>query len=274
MIKADMHTHTKFSPDGRSDMVAMIERAIALGLTHYGISEHFDYEYERMHYRIDGKPVPPIDAPAYFARARALQQRYADKIRIFVGAEFGFDHDSRMLERYCQTAELYRPDFIINSVHTSLGADSYFPDYFQGRSKAFAYNGYLYRVLESLDAPYPYDIVAHIGYCSRNAPYPDPKLRYCDFADVLDAILRKIIAKNKILEINTSSKTAGSPFLPDIDILSRYYELGGRNVSFASDAHDTSRIGEKRELVCEALRSIGFTALTLPFCGKHHRFPL
>ena len=274
MIYADIHTHTAFSPDGRSGIRDMIGSAINAGLKIYGVSEHFNYDYDRLELEIDGQRVPPIDEDAYFSCIRMLQKEYAGKIRLLAGAEFGYDHDSRTQERYARAAEKYAPDFIINSIHTCLGMDCYFPHYCEGKSKAFAYNAYLYRVLESLDAPYPYDIVAHIGYCSRNATYPDPKLRYSDYSDVLDEILRRIIAKGKILEANTSSKTAGSPFIPDTDIFARYYELGGRMVSFASDAHDTTRIGEKREIVSAALRKIVFTHLTVPCRGVYERHEL
>ncbi len=268
MINTDIHTHTTYSADGKGRIEDMVERAISLGLSHYGISEHFDYDYDRLKLKIDDAPVPPINARAYFLHIRALQKRYRKKICLLAGAEFGFDHDSRTQERYIRAQKKFKPDFVINSVHTCLGADCYFPRFFAGKSKAFAYNAYLYRVLESLDAPYPYDIVAHIGYCSRNATYPDPKLRYSDFSDVLDEILRRIIAKDKILEVNTSSKTAGSDFLPDTDILYRYYELGGRKIAYASDAHDTDRIGEKRQIVADALKKIGFDHLTIPCQGR------
>ena len=177
MISADIHTHTKFSADGTCDMEDMIKTAISLGLDHYGISEHFNYDYDRLGLLIDGLPVPPIDENAYFSCIRAMQKRYSGKIRLLAGAEFGYDHDPRTQERYLRTFETYKPDFVINSVHVCLGSDCYFPHYCEGKSKEFAYNAYLYRILESLDAAYPYDIVAHIGYCSRNATYPDPKLR-------------------------------------------------------------------------------------------------
>ena len=269
MIRTDLHTHTFFSADGRQDMRVMLEKAISLGFKYYGTSEHFDYDYVAKHVKIGGKEVRQIDADAYFSRGRALQNEYKGKKCYLVGAEFAYDDSSRAQEKYCEAAEKYSPDFIINSVHTCLGRDCYFPEFFAGKSKEFAYNAYLFRILESLDAPYPYDIVAHIGYCSRNAKYPDPKLRYRDFSDVLDAILKKIIAKNKILEVNTSAKTAGSPFIPDTDILQRYFGLGGRKVLFSSDAHDETRIGEKREIVSEALKKIGFTHVTLPIRGKY-----
>ena len=91
---------------------------------------------------------------------------------------------------------------------------------------------------------------------------------------MLDCILKGIIRRGKILEVNTSSKTAGSPFIPDTDILTRYFELGGRDVSFASDSHDTARIAEKYSLVCDALKKIGFTHFTVPCRGKRNYIQL
>ena len=268
MIRSDLHTHTLFSPDGREDMRDMLEQAKALDLTYFGTSEHFDYDYAAKNVTIGGKAPRLIDAPAYFERARRLQAEYKDSLHFLVGCEFGYDDSAAAQDRYLQTQALYAPDFVINSVHTCLGKDCYFADFFAGKSKEYAYNAYLYRVLESLKAPYPYDIVAHIGYCARNAPYPDPKLRYEEFSDVLDMILKEIVRQDKILEVNTSAKTAGSPFIPDTDILARYYSLGGRKVLFASDAHDKTRIGDKREAVSSALKKIGFDSLTLPVGGK------
>ena len=124
---------------------------------------------------------------------------------------------------------------------------------------------------KSLDAPYGYDIVGHIGYVSRNAPYPDKALRYEEFADPLDDILKTVVARRKILEVNSSMRGTESGFLPATDILTRYFELGGREVSFASDAHDVARIAEKRESVCAALKAIGFTHVTVPDRGKRIR---
>ena len=269
MIRTDIHTHTKFSADGRNSIEEMIAAAMQKGLAWYGISEHFNYDYDRLHLTIDGQEVPPIDERAYFTRARELQKQLRGKLHLLVGAEFGYDNANSTLQRYIETEQKYSPDFVVNSVHTCLGMDCYFPHYCVGKSKEYAYNAYLYRVLESLDAPYRYDIVAHVGYCSRNATYPDPKLRYEDYADVLDEILKRIIARGKILEVNSSAKTAGSPFIPDTDILERYFELGGRMVSFASDAHDTTRIANRRDIVVAALKKVGFTHLTIPDKGRY-----
>ena len=87
----------------------------------------------------------------------------------------------------------------------------------------------------------------------------------------IDGILCGVIALHKILEVNSSSYGAPGDFLPDQDILRRYYALGGREVSFASDAHLTWRVAEKREKVVKALRQIGFAFLTVPKAGSHLR---
>ena len=70
MITADIHTHSTFSEDGRSDIRDMVEAAISARLQTYGISEHLNYEYERLHLKIDGKEPPPTDERAYFSAIR------------------------------------------------------------------------------------------------------------------------------------------------------------------------------------------------------------
>lgn len=269
MILSDVHTHSTYSADGKAPLAEMIAAAHAKGLSYYGVSEHFDYDYREQGILASGKPLAYTDAPAYFAEARRLQEKYAKKgLRVLVGGEYGFAENAACYRAYGELSERFSPDFVVNSVHTCDGEDCYFTDYFRGKEKGYAYARYLEEVRKSLDAPYGYDVVAHIGYVSRNAPYPDKKMRYEEFPDVLDDILKTIVAKGKILEVNSSARGAGSEFLPDADILTRYFELGGRQVSFASDAHFAARIAEKRELVCGALKKIGFTNLTVPDCGK------
>ena len=57
--------------------------------------------------------------------------------------------------------------------------------------------------------------------------------------------------------------------IPDVNVLERYYELGGRKISFGSDTHFKERILDKRETIVEALKKIGFTYITVPFKGEH-----
>ena len=275
MILTDMHVHTTFSADGDSPPEEMVSAARAAGVKYFGISEHFDYDYPPagLVYS-DGSPAH-TDEDGYFSCMRAMQSRFNGKdFMLAAGAEFGYTDDPSALRRYEGVIRRYSPDFIINSVHTCDGYDCWFGEYFAGKSLALAYSRYLERVLESLSAPYDYDIVAHIGYVSRNAPYSDPKLRYGQFRELYDEILSGIISRGKILEVNSSSRGAGSAFLPDEDVLCRYFELGGRKVSFGSDAHYVSRICAGREEVVAALRRAGFTCVTVPFRGRETAVPV
>lgn len=269
----DIHTHTSFSADGISSMEEMLGAALEKGIAYYGISEHFDLDYEFLHLLADGKPVPMTDADAYFTKGRKLQTELKDRITLLLGCEFGFHESEEVQQKKAAILRTYAPDFIVNSVHTVDGFDCWFEAYFSGKTKETAYRRYLERVYESLFFE-PYDIVAHIGYVARNAPYPDPKLRYDEHREILDRILKEIIRRGKILEVNSSSRTAGSEFLPDTDILKAYYDFGGRKISFASDAHRTEYICSKRETVVAALQSLGFTYVTVPCRGTELKIEL
>ena len=269
MLLTDVHNHSTYSTDGKSPLEDMVKEAKVMGVRYFGISEHFDYDYIAAGLKIHGFEPPYTDAAAYFTAAAALKSKYGDENFTFLaGGEFGYSDSPWCRDEYLKLIGEYSPDFVVNSVHTVRGQDCWFKEYFEGKSKRRAYGDYLERVLESLAAPYRYDIVAHLGYCSRNAVYEDSKLRYEEFPDLIDEILRTVVSKGKILEVNSSSRGAGSEFLPDMDILSRYFELGGRLVSFASDAHATDRICDKRQLVVSSLKKIGFTHIAVPIRGK------
>ena len=263
MIVSDMHTHSTFSTDGRAPLDEMISTGKSLGLKYYGVSEHFDLD----EYSI--KLYGTIDEAAYFLRARELQQIFNDGDFTFIaGGEFNYVTDEEVFEKFNRINELYKPDFAVNSIHIVDGEECFRREYFSGKSKAYAYSRYLEQVLKSVDAPYKFDIIGHLGYVSRNAPYDDPMIYYEEFSDLYDAILKRIIDRNIILEVNSQSRGAGCDFLPNVDVLSRYYELGGRAISFGSDAHFPSRVAEKRDVVCAALKKIGFTHITVPNKGE------
>ena len=276
-LRTDVHTHTTFSADGISPMEEMLKKAEEKELAFYGISEHFDYDY-----LVNGIPfyggeeATYTDPDAYFPHARSLAAAYAGKLRVLVGGEFGYTDNRKAWTLYRELEEKYRPDFVVNSVHTNGKydySDSENRPYRNAdgtlRPKSEAYREYFGFVRRSLDVPYGYDIVGHMTYCTRYAPYADRRARWEEFRAEIDSILCGIIARRKILEVNSSCRGAAGDFLPGRDILSRYYELGGRKLSFASDAHDVSRVADKRETVVKALRGLGFDRITVPCRGRH-----
>ena len=170
----DVHTHSTYSFDGKTDLQDMLKTALAKGVAFYGVSEHFDYDA----YLFRGDPVG-TDAEEYFHGARHLQEDFEGCMNVFIGGEFGYSQDARVQKFYQDLQEKYRPDFVVNSVHALDGNDYYHQKPFYQtdetgkeilRDKKEVYKEYLRLIRRSLDAPYSYDIVGHIGYLTRYAP--------------------------------------------------------------------------------------------------------
>ncbi len=271
----DVHTHSNFSPDGVSKLQDMFETAQKIGIDFYGVSEHFSYDF--CPDRLDDFSRT-VDEESYYHTARHLQEDYAGVMNVLVGAEFGFSDNKDKQKAYLASYEKYRPDFVVNSVHSIEGVgysdgQAYYTYGKNGektvRDRLEVFREYLALIRRSLDVPYPYDIVGHIGYSARYAPYLSKEIDYAGFAAEYDDILKTIIRKEKILEINAAARDLPTKYVPVRAAVERYYELGGRKVSYASDAHSTESILRKREDIVNMLKEIGFTYLTVPCRGEH-----
>lgn len=267
-LLTDMHTHSTYSFDGRSELKDMLETAQKNGIAFYGVSDHFNYDYILSNFcEEEAEKIKHENPENYFHKARHAQEDYAGVMNVIVGAEFGYSDDKAAQEKYQAVIKKYSPDFVINSVHGEGGKD-YARYEFTG-DKSTVYKEYLALIRRSLDAPYPYDIIGHIGYVARYVPFEDKELSLLEFGKEIDDILTAIIQKDKILEVNSSNKKLAQRTLPAENILRRYYELGGRKISFGSDAHDIFRVADKRDEVVELLKKIGFTYITVPCRGEH-----
>ena len=268
----DVHTHSAFSCDGISPLADMLAAACAKGAAFYGVAEHADYG-ENL-----SEVLPPLNEDEYFHTARHLQEDYAGVMNVLIGLEFGYDKDEKVHTMCASIVEKYQPDFVVNSIHLRDKVDYYHQTPYYAinekgekvlRDKAEVYSEYLQLVLQSLHVPYAYDIVGHLGYPVRYAPYQDKAMRYQDFAQDFDKVLKTIIEKNKILEVNASANGSGELSFACPDVLKRYFELGGRQVSYASDAHSKQSVLRGREQVVEMLKQIGFTYVTVPCKGEY-----
>lgn len=243
----DTHLHSHYSYDSDADLNDIARALSRTAATYAAVTDHVDFGY----------PITPFamwDTAAYFKEVLQARSIFP---ALNTGVEIGF-----MGKNEINAVELTKNpfDFIINSVHSVDGYDPYFPDFFEGKSKAFAYMQYFLRVRESLDAQYRYDSVGHLGYVARKAPYADKSISIREFGDILEDIFHVMIAKDKILELNTSAYTFGK-FLPPEPLLKHYYDMGGRLITFGSDAHTPKEIGAGFETVTQVLGALGFDAL-------------
>ncbi len=262
----DMHTHTyPASLDAKNSLSDMVLSALDKGVRYYGLSNHFDYDFDTS---IKDTEVEEYKAQ-YFQEARRLQKQYAPQMHLLVGAEFGYGENQDVHECYTSAYARYQPDFVINSVHRGTYRSPAFSRAVLTGTKKEIVDRYLRLVRQSLDVPYPYDIVGHLEYVARYLPFSDKSIALEEYQTQFDDILQVIIQKGKILEVNTAVNGIEQTTLPSVAVLKRYFALGGRKVCYGSDSHTKDRILDRYQEVIELLKNVGFTHFTLPIKGKY-----
>lgn len=88
----------------------------------------------------------------------------------------------------------------------------------------------------------------------RIGNYPDEKVK-----DIIEKILKHIIAHDKGIEINTSCFRYGLDDLtPSRYILQMYRDLGGKMITVGSDTHEEGHVAYKIQYVYDVLKEMGF----------------
>ena len=148
-------------------------------------------------------------------------------------------------------------DFVIGSVHYIGGYDPYEKEYWDGISVKQGFAMYLEGVLKRVKLHDGYDVLGHINYVckSPNNPTGEP-LKYKDFSDIIDEIFKTVISRGKGIEINTSGYDRVREFLPSLEYLLRFKELGGEIVTVGSDAHTTDRVGQYTKEACKMISDV------------------
>ena len=111
MIKSNFHTHTVYC-DGKNTPEEMVLRAIELGFDAIGFSGHSYFPYD------DDVFMDPDTYKSYRDDILALKEKYADKIRIYLGIEWDI---------YSPDYENCAFDYSIGSVHALKIDGKYYP---------------------------------------------------------------------------------------------------------------------------------------------------
>ncbi|NLL55987.1 MAG: histidinol-phosphatase HisJ family protein [Clostridiales bacterium] len=249
----DTHTHTAFSFDGKSSLKEMVLTAKKLNVEYYAITDHCDLDYRHIP---EYSSVKQIELEKYIDAVTKIKKKYPF---VALGLECGYS--KKAIVDYLQIVPFEKFDYILNSTHIVDDKDCYNQPYFKDRTKKESYERYLLTVRESLEVPYPYNALSHLGFVRKNAPFEDKSLRYIDFPEIFDDIFLRMIELDKCLELNAHTK--GHGFMPDLDIVKRYRELGGQHLTYASDAHIKTRICENYHLAKEVALIAGFRYWTV-----------
>ena len=198
MYLTDYHTHTKLSPDGSVPLAEMAEAAVAAGLNELCITDHCDL------LELYGEPVDHYDWPPALEQYAAVAPRYAGKLTIRLGLEFGMAH----LNPEASRAILDRPelDFVLGSIHNLCpqkgGTDFYYVDYPDPAACYAALDDYFASMAQLAVTDF-YDVLSHIIYPLR---YMDHPISLDHYHDVLDGIFRAAAERGRGIEINTCAR--------------------------------------------------------------------
>lgn len=237
------------SSDSDTPMQDMVRAAIDKGLAGITFTEHVDIDFPGHDISFD------LDYGAYEANIAALRRQYPH-FPILMGVELG--SLPGIGEKNARVVSEHPFDIVINSVHAVDNLDVYLKKFFVGRTRAEAFVRYLEDVLYSTTAYASYNVLGHIGFVSKSAPYDDPTLRRSDAPDIVDAILKNVIAQGRGIEINTSGYRTTAGALPGEDIVRRYRALGGEIITLGSDAHIPPYVGYHFNRALDMLAACGF----------------
>ena len=111
-----------------------------------------------------------------------------------------------------------------------------------------------------------FDSLAHLTYPFRYLPAKWRNGDYTPWHGVLDELLGTLARNGKALEINTSGIRKGQGMTsPDLPLVKRFYELGGKYITIGSDAHRAHEVGADLDVAASLAKEAGFTHYTVYF---------
>ncbi|NLG92633.1 MAG: histidinol-phosphatase HisJ family protein [Clostridiales bacterium] len=254
---SDSHVHSDSSRDANDPVMMMCESAARLGFYSITITDHCECNVYHSEF------YDRSTRQSYFETRKAAMV-FNSRLHVYAGVELGQAvQDQAAAEDILNACDF---DFVLASVHNIRN----FPDFYEIDYNQVdvddILNRYFDELLETI-AWGKFDSLAHLTYPWRylNAK---KKLPINMYKKRIDEVLNALIAKNKALEINTSGlRQKLGTTMPDLPILTRYRELGGKLITIGSDAHRWADVGGGIEQGFSILCSAGFHHFTV---YQHH----
>lgn len=266
MSYIDQHVHTNISHDGISSINEYLNIAKEKNVEEITFTEHYD------DYKGVDTNLKTLDVKKY--NEKYLSKKDDSKVKTNFGIEIGLRPES--YELISNMVKDNNFDFIIGSSHITCGKDmAYDKTFFEGLTPQESIMNYFNEVLENIKLyKNEFDVYGHLDYVIRYVMkyYGNDinKINYNDFKDILDEILISLINSNKGIEINTSGIRYGLGYAhPNIEIVKRYKELGGKIITIGSDAHKVEDLSSDFEEVYDILESLNINEISV----YHERVP-
>ena len=259
LIKADLHCHTYYSFDSKTEPELLVQSAIDKGLDLIAITDHADVDYEDCGMCFDHRADERKEV------ILGLKHKYKDKIKIIFGIELGQPNNKRDIADKLIADNGY--EYVLGSIHNLR----YVPDFALLDFKKIneypemvdnLYNRYLDDLIGLADVPY-IDVVTHVTYMIRYVQAAGGDLDLSAYYPKYEQLFKAIIKNGKALEINTSNLRRGfGTTMPSEDLIKLYTECGGRLITVGSDAHRPHEIGANIEEGYALAEKYGLTPIT------------
>ncbi len=248
----DYHCHTLMSGDNSQTMEELVGSAADRGVRELCITEHFNF------------------MPGTYCFGRFSLRDQEDKRRelaslrpgtkILLGLEMDYMPEFMPLIR--QMGRDLPLDYYIGSCHMSNGKHVFSDDFYEGRSMEEAYREYFMTVAGCVRQRV-FDTVAHFDWVKRKGCELYGPFDIAPFRDIIAEILRDMIDLDMTMEVSEAGlRHPPAETYPSYDILRLYRDLGGENVTYASDSHNPKQTSAHNREVYDALKQLGFRWIT------------
>ena len=259
-ILCDTHVHSNNSFDGENTVKEICDAAVENELSIISITDHMEAPEIDLGEKSQFGDMKNMIAKSVFD-ARSCAEEYSGKLKVLSGVELGEPmHYPELTKKALAVADF---DFILASVHFLKDEEDFYDLDFSSVDVNKLLKRYFDELLDTaLNADF--DSLAHLTYPMRyiiERTDLNPDLN--DYSETIDKIFMTLANREKALEINTSGlfKPIGTT-LPDINLVKRFRELGGKYITIGSDAHVTGNLAKGIEKGMEIARICGFEHFT------------
>ena len=248
-MRVDLHNHTILCNHANGTVEQYVQRAIELGIDHYGFSDHAPMNFDPK-YRMD------ISQKALYEKwVLDAKEKYKNQIKILLAYEVDY------LEGYILDEIINsKVDYLIGSVHflknknDMWGFDN--PEFigvYESKDIDTIWLEY-FDAIKSMAKTQLFDIVGHFDLIKVFRFLPKKDIRI-----LANDALKQIKKSGMVLEINPAGlrKPIGETY-PSKQLLELAYEMN-IDITFGSDAHEIEQVGFKYDEVVSLAKEIGYT---------------
>jgi len=247
----DYHLHTPRCGHAVGDLEEYVARALLLGLSEVGFSDHFPL----LHLRDSTLSMSLEELPHYVEEVNHLAGSVSG-VRVRLGIEV--DYVPGYVERTAEILSAYAFDYVMGSVHFLDGwgfDDPRYVEGYRGRDLYALWARY-FQVLGDAAESGLFDVLAHPDLIKKFGYRP-----LGDVTPLYESCLDRVAAAGLAVEVSTAglSKPVGEIY-PGEEFL-RLCRRREIPVTLGSDAHSPEEVGRFYGAAVELLRRVGYTEI-------------